>query len=78
MGLSVEPNVALRRISALPPEEVFLSWLIAQTEGTNLAAAADIELDRLSRYAGRHPGPRKLAELFKEFRYCVGVDPAAQ
>lgn len=47
----------------------------------DLAAAAEIEIDRLSRYDGRHPGPRKLGELFQELRGYLGmryVNRAAQ
>lgn len=75
MGLRVAPQVASYPVKGLPqPEEVFLSWLIAQPEGTDLVVAADIEIGRLGRYAGRHPGPAKLAELFREFRHRL--DPS--
>jgi hypothetical protein len=78
MGLRVEPHVAGHKSAGLPqPEEVFLCWLMAQPEGADLAAAADVEIGRLGRYAGRYPGPRKLAGLFRDFRHCLDADPAA-
>jgi hypothetical protein len=76
MGLRVEPHVAGHKSAGLPqPEEVFLSWLMAQPEGADLAAAVDVEIGRLGRYAGRHPGPLKLAELFRNFRHCLDAKP---
>ncbi len=79
MGLRIASRrAAVHRPALLPqPEEVFLSWLMMQPDGADLVVAADVELDRLSRYSGPHPGPQKLAELFRHFRYCLGVDPAA-
>lgn len=78
MRLRVEPHVAGHKSAGLPqPEEVFLSWLMTQPEGADLAAAADVEIGRLGRYAGRHPGPRKLAGLFGDFRHCLDTVPAA-
>lgn len=78
MGLSTEFHVADRRVATLPrPEDIFLSWLIAQSEGSDLAAAAEIEIRRLSGYEGGHSGPRKLTELFQELRKSLIADPAA-
>ncbi|MDH6232164.1 hypothetical protein M2281_002762 [Mesorhizobium soli] len=68
MGLSVERQRAARCPSPLPqPEEVFLSWLVAQPDGTNLMDAANTEIRRLDGYRGEHQGPRRLKELFVEF-----------
>ncbi|MER9657690.1 hypothetical protein NKJ26_30325 [Mesorhizobium sp. M0152] len=79
MGLSAEHHVARRPIAGLPQaEDVFVSWLLAQPEGSDLAAAADIDIRRLDRYEGRHPGPQKLAELFREFQRCLSADPVAE
>jgi len=41
---------------------------MAQSDGADLAAAADIEIRRLRRYDGDHPGPKRLAGLFEAFR----------
>ncbi|CAM5443834.1 hypothetical protein ATER59S_02731 [Aquamicrobium terrae] len=69
MGLRLDPHVARNRTAGLPqPEEVFLSWLVAQSDEADLAAAADIEIRRLRRYDGNHPGPKRLAGLFEAFR----------
>lgn len=50
------------------PEEVFLSWLLAQPSGSDLGPAVDDQIERLAGYAGVHDGPRRLAGLFREFR----------
>ena len=69
MGLSAAPQACRRRVSGLAqPEDVFLSWLLAQPPGADLAAAADAEIRRLDRYEGPHPGPRRLVELFETLR----------
>lgn len=65
MGLR---NGASACSASLPqPEEVFLSWLVAQPEGTDLMDAANTEIRRLEAYRGGHHGPRRLKELFVEF-----------
>lgn len=69
MGLMLERQHPARIAAPLPqPEEVFLSWLVAQPEGADLAAAADTEIHRLEDYLGAHAGPRRLKELFIELR----------
>lgn len=49
------------------PEDVFLSWLIAQPRGSDLASSAAREIRRLGAYSGSHPGPKRLGELFEHF-----------
>ncbi|CAM5304260.1 hypothetical protein MAUB1S_05312 [Mycolicibacterium aubagnense] len=72
MGLNVEARHLAGQPAALQqPEDVFLSWLLAQPAGTDLAAAATIEIARLQRYRGDHPGPRRLAELFEALQGSV-------
>jgi len=68
MGLRIEPFPALHAAGLPRPEDVFLSWLLAQPAGTDLVSAADAEIERLRRYGGIHPGPRKLADLFEALR----------
>ncbi|RFC66973.1 hypothetical protein DY251_14140 [Mesorhizobium denitrificans] len=53
------------------PEDVFLSWLLAQPAGTNLVRAASAEIHRLGDYAGQHPGPQRLLEMFVELRNAL-------
>lgn len=72
MGLNVGANQIAGQATAQPqPEDVFLSWLLAQPAGTNLAEAAETEIARLQRYQGDHPGPRRLVELFEALRGSV-------
>ncbi len=72
MGLMFAPSPGHRQPPALlRPEDVFLCWLLSSPEGSDLAAAADAEIDRLKRYRGTHPGPRRLEELFKAFRHSL-------
>jgi hypothetical protein len=49
------------------PHEVFLAWLASQPDGADLDAAALVELERLSRYRGSHPGPLRLGAMFRLF-----------
>ena len=59
MGLSALGDMTGDRTMIVPePEDVFLSWLMAQPSGSDLAIAADAEIDRLNRYMGAHDGPR--------------------
>jgi hypothetical protein len=69
MGLTLERKntASLARISP-EPEEVFLSWLMSMPSGVDLAIAVDVEINRLERYRGSHPGPKRLAALFRTFR----------
>ncbi|MDH4986552.1 hypothetical protein QEZ47_13650 [Aminobacter anthyllidis] len=54
------------------PEQVFLAWLIAQPEDGNLREAASRQANRLAEYAGGHPGPRQLRQLFLELAAELG------
>lgn len=68
MGLSLS-NEAATSAKRLPePEEVFLSWLLSQPAGRDLAVAADMEIERLRHYSGPHDGPKRLGAIFTEFR----------
>lgn len=79
MGLIVEAGRIRERISAPPlPEEVFLSWLLAQPAGADLAAAAEIEIRKLQRYRGGHPGPRRHVALFEALQGTGGPKTRAQ
>lgn len=49
-----------------PPEQVFLAWLVSQSDTANLVEAAAMEIARLSLYRGEHPGPRQLQRMFGE------------
>jgi len=72
MGLNVTATHLAAQPTALPsPEDVFLSWLLAQPVGTDLAAAATMEIARLQRYRGDHPGPRRLVGLFEDLQRSV-------
>ncbi len=72
MGLTVETHVESPVCENLPrPEDVLMAWLVRQPAGADLIGAVDTELDRLRRYAGRHPGPARLAELFSELRRSI-------
>jgi len=53
------------------PEDVLMTWLLNQPAGADLVRAVDVELDRLRLYTGRHPGPARLAELFRELRRSI-------
>ena len=76
MGLMLERQHPARIAAPLPqPEEVFLSWLVAQPEGADLAAAADTEIHRLQDYRGAHAGPHQLKELFIELRRELTASP---
>lgn len=58
---------------AMPePEQVFLAWLVAQPEGGNLHEAASRQAIRLGEYAGSHPGPRQLRQLFLDLAATLG------
>ena len=79
MGLNVEPRHIAGQSPALPqPEDVFLCWLVTQPVGTDLAAAAEVEIARLQRYQGDHPGPRRLVELFEALQGSVIPGAAIQ
>ncbi|MEO3997785.1 hypothetical protein [Mesorhizobium sp. CAU 1732] len=52
----------MKRVPA--PEQVFLSWLMAQPENIDLTVAAMREVARLSRYDGPHEGPVRLRGMF--------------
>ncbi|WP_395448532.1 hypothetical protein ACHMW7_27490 [Aminobacter sp. UC22_36] len=54
------------------PEQVFLAWLVAQPEGGNLYEAASRQASRLAEYAGGHPGPRQLRQLFLDLAAELG------
>ena len=72
MGLNVERRGAAARSTPLPqPEEVFLSWLAAQPQGSDLMNAANTEIRRLEGYRGEHQDPRRLKELFVEFSLAL-------
>lgn len=67
MGLMLDTRRATRIAPPLPqPEEILMAWLVAQPEGGDLTAAVGIEIRRLDRYCGPHPGPRRLKDLFIE------------
>lgn len=77
MGLSAGLRTVSLNADNLPsPEDVFVAWLVKQPVGGDLADAVDVELQRLRRYVGRHPGPARLAELFSELRRSLA--PAAR
>lgn len=77
MGLNVEPRQIAGQSAALQqPEDVFLSWLLAQPVGADLAAAANIEIARLQRYQRDHPGPRRLVELFEALQGSIAPGSA--
>ncbi len=77
MGLNVEPRQIVGQSAALQqPEDVFLSWLLAQPVGADLAKAANIEIARLQRYQGDHPGPRRLIELFEALQGSIAPGSA--
>ena len=79
MGLSFQAGHARGGASTQPqPEDVFLSWLLAQPAGANLAEAAEIEIGKLQRYQGGHPGPQRLLELFKGLRQPQPRTPIPQ
>ncbi|MBT1158185.1 hypothetical protein J1C56_21530 [Aminobacter anthyllidis] len=59
------------------PEQVFLAWLIAQPEDGNLREAASRQASRLAEYAGVHPGPRQLRQLFLDLAAELGGGTAA-
>ncbi|MGC4026767.1 MAG: hypothetical protein QM744_17495 [Mesorhizobium sp.] len=65
--------MGLRAQSACPssPEDVFLTWLLAQPAGTDLVRAANTEIHRLGNYEGVHSGPRRLLEMFVELRNAL-------
>ncbi|WP_244483238.1 hypothetical protein [Mesorhizobium sp. 1M-11] len=67
MGLNMQGRYA-GGFASPQPEDVFLSWLLAQPGGADLAEAAEIEIRKLQRYQGNHPGPQKLLELFEGLR----------
>lgn len=72
MGLMFDPPAEPRPLPALPqPEEVFISWLLSLPAGADLTAAVDVEIHRLERYRGAHPGPARLGELFRDFRLAL-------
>lgn len=56
------------------PEDVFLPWLLSVPCGADMAAAADMEIARLERYNGSHPGPKRLAAVFQAFRRSLTRD----
>lgn len=69
MGLTLERERQGPSASLLPePEDIFVSWLMSVPSGADLVAAADIEIIRLMQYTGSHPGPARLAALFRGFR----------
>lgn len=75
MGLNIDPRLqGPVRANTPRVEDVLLAWLVSQPPGADLVAALDVELDRLARYDGRHPGPARLAGLFKELRRVIAHD----
>ncbi len=46
------------------PEAVFISWLLWQPRGADLASEALKEVQKLSRHETRHPDIRRLRALF--------------
>ena len=69
MGL----NWSHRSAKVMPePEQVFLAWLVAQPDDGNLGAAAARQASRLAEYAGGHPGPRRLRQLFLDLAGELG------
>lgn len=79
MVLTVETGRIRERVSTLPqPEEVFLSWLLAQPAEVNLVVAAEVEIRKLQRYRGGHPGPRRLVALFEALQRASGREIRAQ
>lgn len=67
MGLMLDTHNATRVAAPLPqPEDILLAWLVAQPEGGDLSAAVGVEILRLERYRGPHPGPGRLKDLFIE------------
>jgi len=70
MGLShcPKPTAPVTRPPLPEPEDVFLAWLLSQPPGRDLVAAADLEIIRLRGYSGRHEGPKRLGEIFSQFR----------
>lgn len=66
MGLRLDTGrLAPAAVRPPEPEDVFLSWLMQQPPGRDLAAAASAEIHRLRRYQGQHSGPGRLVELFE-------------
>ena len=66
MGLRLDTaRLAPAAVRPPEPEDVFLSWLMQQPPGRDLAAAASAEIHRLRRYQGQHSGPERLVELFE-------------
>lgn len=77
MGLNIQASGSSGRAPVLPqPEDVFLSWLLVQPSGADLAQAAEIEIGKLQRYRGTRAGPQKLLKLFEGLREAVGQGPA--
>lgn len=67
MGLSWGHRHGLDARPRMPePEQVFLTWLVAQPEGADLLGAASRQVARLARYTGGHPGPRQLRRMFAQ------------
>lgn len=58
------PAVAARPLPS--PEDVFLAWLLALPLGADIAAAARIEIERLTRAEPLPPGPARLRDLFEQ------------
>lgn len=76
MGLRLDHCSGSEPAKRLPqPEEVFLAWLLSVPGDADLLAAADAEIMRLGRYAGSHPGPARLLDLFEALRRSLGSTP---
>lgn len=79
MGLRLDTaRLAPAAVRPPEPEDVFLSWLMQQPSGRDLAAAARAEIHRLRRYQGQHSGPGRLAELFEALHRSLRTGPAGQ
>lgn len=79
MGLRFDTARLSPAVLRLPePEDVFLSWLMQQPPGRDLAAAARAEIQRLRRYQGQHSGPGRLAELFEALHRSLRSEPVGQ
>lgn len=78
MGLTLQRKSPTPLGHGLPePEEVFLSWLLSRPSGADLSIAIDVEIDRLDRYRGSHPGPARLAAIFRDARRGLERDADA-
>lgn len=78
MGL-MQPDRQPTAAKELPePEQVFFAWLLSRRAGCDLDSAAGAEIEKLQRYRGPHPGPKRLGEIFAEFRTSLRPGPRLQ